>query len=190
MRRVGLTFALILILAFIAGSCSEETKVDISAHLDPSKMATMTTRNISTFISDSGITQYKIITPIWYVYDEVEKPYWWFPKGVYLQKFDTALNIINTVAADSAIYYKNEKLWKLEGEVELTKAPTDLFLSPRLFWDQRKQILYSDTFIHIENPTHVLEGTGFESDDRLQTYRILYPTGIFPIENEDFKGNR
>ena len=172
-----------LLLSFFVG-CKEDQKVDISHSLDASNMPSMSTKNISTLISDSGITQYKIISPLWNIYDEVDTPYWSFPEGLYLQKFDTAYNVIATVAADSAKFFKNERLWKLEGEVEMTKFPNELFLSPRVFWDQRKQQLYSDTFIHIENATHVIEGTGFESDESLNRYRIMHPNGIFPIQKE------
>lgn len=182
-------FPYILFLSFLTmaffWSCREENKVDISHSLDSSVMPSMSTRNIATLISDSGITQYKIISPLWNIYDEVDTPYWSFPEGLYLQKYDKDYNVIATVAADSAKFFKNERLWRLEGEVEMTKFPNELFMSPRVFWDQRKQQLYSDTFIHIENATHVIEGTGFESDESLSTYRILHPNGIFPINRED-----
>lgn len=181
------SFSLILCYIFIATffSCREEKKVDISHSLDSTRMPSMSTKNISTLISDSGITQYKIISPLWNIYDEVDTPYWSFPEGLYLQKFDPDYNVIATVAADSAKFYKNQRLWKLQGNVEMTKFPDELFLSPRVFWDQRRQQLYSDTFIHIENATHVIEGTGFESDESLNSYRILHPNGIFPINKED-----
>ena len=176
----------LLILGFpLFWSCREEKKVDISRNLNADGMPTMSTRNISTLISDSGITQYKIVSPVWNIFDEGDNPYWSFPEGLYLQKFDADYNVIATVAADSAKFFKNERLWRLEGEVEMTKVPKELFLSPRVFWDQRKQQLYSDTFIHIENETHVIEGTGFESDENLNRYRILHPNGIFPINKED-----
>ena len=182
-------FPYILISLIIASvmffSCREEKKVDISRSLDSSTMPSMSTRNISTLISDSGITQYKIISPLWNIYDEADTPYWSFPEGLYLQKYDHDYNVIATVAADSAKFFKNERLWRLEGNVEMTKVPKELFLSPRVFWDQRKQQLYSDTFIHIENETHVIEGTGFVSDENLSRYRILHPNGIFPIEKDD-----
>ena len=184
MRKTGLSMVMILIWIVISGSCTEETKVDISHHLDPTNMPSMVSHNISTLISDSGITQYKIVSPVWYIYDEAETPYWFFPSGLYLEKYDAGFNVIATVAADSAYFYKNQRLWRLEGNVEMTKAPKDLFLSPRVFWDQRLQKLYSDTFIHIENETHVIEGTGFESDEQLRRYRILHPSGIFPIDRE------
>lgn len=174
----------VIFICFLTAGCQEETKVDISKNLDPTHMPSMLTRNISTLVSDSGITQYKIVSPVWYIYDEADTPYWYFPEGLYLQKFDNNFSVIATVAADSARYFKMQKLWRLEGNVEMTKAPADIFLSPRLFWDQRKQILYSDTFIHIENSTHIIEGTGFISDETLNSYRILHPEGIFPVEKE------
>ncbi|MCH5225938.1 MAG: LPS export ABC transporter periplasmic protein LptC [Muribaculaceae bacterium] len=183
MRKFPFILIILLIWQTVLWGCKEDKKVDISHTLDSSSMPTMASRNISTLISDSGITQYKIVSPLWNVYDEVDTPYWSFPEGLYLQKFDKDYNVIATVAADSAKFYKNERLWRLEGEVEMTKFPDELFLSPRVFWDQRRQRLYSDTFIHIENATHVIEGTGFESDESLNNYRILLPTGIFPIEN-------
>ena len=189
MRKLVYGFVLFLVLSIFLPGCIEDHKVDISHNLDPSKMSSMVSHNISTLISDSGITQYKILSPVWYIYDEADTPYWSFPEGLYLQKYDHNFDVIATVAADSAKYFKLMRLWLLEGEVEMTKAPEDLFLSPRVYWDQRKQQLYSDTFIHIENATHILEGTGFESDENLSRYRILHPTGIFPVDESKIHGN-
>lgn len=179
-----------VLAAISVGSCKQESKIDITKTLNPGKMPSMVTHNVNTLISDSGVTQYKIVAPVWYVYDEVDTPYWLFPEGLYLQKYDPSFNVIATVAADSARFFRVQKLWRLDGNVEMTKAPKDLFLSPRVFWDQRRQRLYSDTFIHIENATHVLEGTGFESNERLTEYRILHPTGIFPINKEEIRPDK
>lgn len=187
MRKTGISIVCCCAAVVVAGSCHRETKVDVAESLLPEMMPTMVTHNVNTLISDSGVTQYKIVAPVWYVYDEADTPYWSFPKGLYLQKFDPKFNVIATVAADSARFFRLQKLWRLDGNVEMTKAPKDLFLSPRVFWDQRRQRLYSDTFIHIENATHVLEGTGFESNERLTEYRILHPTGIFPVNKDNLK---
>lgn len=185
MRRFGLSIATGVLLSVAMGGCTEETKIDVSKNLNPAKMPSMVTHKVNTLVSDSGVTQYKIVSPVWYVYDECDTPYWSFPQGLYLQKFDPKFKVIATVAADSAKFFKMEKLWKLMGNVEMTKAPKDLFLSERVFWDQRKAQLYSDTFIHIENETHIIEGTGFVSDESLNKYRILHPTGIFPVDRSN-----
>lgn len=170
-------------LMLIAGAgCREEKKVDVASSLSMKGMPTMKTVNISTLISDSGITQYKIVSPLWEVFDEVDTPYWRFPKGLYLQKFDRQFHVIASVAADSARYLKFERLWRLDGNVELRRMPGTLFQTQQLFWDERAHRLYSDSFIHVETPTHVIEGHGFVSNDQLTDYRIIHPEGIFPIE--------
>ncbi|MDE5795868.1 MAG: LPS export ABC transporter periplasmic protein LptC [Muribaculaceae bacterium] len=182
MRSAGLIIPVILAFCVITG-CREESHINVAASLHPSEMPSMMTRDISTLISDSGVTQYRIVAPLWLVYDEVDTPYWSFPEGLYLEKYDRAFKVIATVAADSARFLKRQQIWRLDGNVEMTKVPGELFQSPQVFWDQRRHRLYNDTFIHIENPSHVIEGTGFDADDRLTSYRILNPQGIFPVEN-------
>ncbi|MBD5261626.1 MAG: LPS export ABC transporter periplasmic protein LptC [Bacteroides sp.] len=183
-RFSGILAALLLLGLTGLGGCKEEGKLGVASRVDPKKMPSMSTVNVSTLISDSGITQYKIVSPLWTVYDEVDTPYWSFPKGIYLQKFDRQFNVIASVAADSAKFFRLQNLWKLDGNVELKKEPGELFLTQQLFWDQRRSRLYSDSFIHIETPDRMLEGHGFESNDRLTKYSIRRPTGIFPVSED------
>lgn len=186
MRKSSLLLIALFVALIVSTGCREERKIDVAAKLNPKTMATMTTKNVATFISDSGVVQYKIVAPIWKVYDEVDTPYWSFPQGLYLQKYDRSFQVIATVAADSARFFSQEKVWRLDGHVEMTKVPKDLFQTEQLYWDQRRRILYSDSFIHIETSTHTLEGIGFESDERLTSYRIIKPQGIFPVNSQNF----
>ena len=183
-RLSGILTAISMLAVLGLGSCKDEGKLGVASRIDPKKMPSMTTVNVATLISDSGITQYKIVSPLWNVYDEVDTPYWSFPKGIYLQKYDRKFNVIASVAADSAKFFRLQNLWKLDGNVELKKEPGELFLTQQLFWDQRRNRLYSDSFIHIETPERMLEGHGFESNDRLTKYSIRKPTGIFPVSED------
>lgn len=177
----------IFVLLSGAVGCKEDGKVDISSRLDPKSMPTMMTRNVETLISDSGRVQYKIVSPVWYVYDEKQPPYWYFPEGLYLVKYDKDLKQISSVACDSARYYKLDRLWHLMGNVEMRNAPKDLFLSQRLYWNQRSHTIYSDTFMHVETATQMLEGIGFVSDENLRSYRVLKPKGVFPVNRDNLK---
>lgn len=179
-------FQLMFVLTLFFSSCKDDGKIGVASRINVKTMPSMQTVNVSTLISDSGITQYKIVSPLWNVYDEVDTPYWSFPKGIYLQKFDRKFNVIASVAADSAKFFTPQKLWRLDGNVEMTKVPGELFLTQQLFWDQRRNQIYSDSFIHIETPDRMLEGLGFESNDRLTNYTIKHPTGIFPVD-ESFR---
>lgn len=180
MRLLVGVFLLLLVLA----ACREERKVDVAGGLSMKGMPTMKTVNVATLISDSGITRYKIVSPLWEVFDEVDTPYWRFPKGLFLRRYDPHLKVIATVAADSARYLKYLHLWKLDGNVEITRFPGTLFQTQQLFWDERRHRVYSDSFIHIETPSHVIEGHGFESNDQLTDYAILKPEGIFPVDTD------
>lgn len=184
MKKSAGFLILVLLSLIVATACREERKIDVASKINPKNMPTMTTKNVATFISDSGVVQYKVVAPIWYVYQETDTPYWSFPQGLYLQKYDPYFHVVATVAADSARFFSVQKIWRLDGHVEMTKVPKDLFQTAQLFWDQRKGKIYSDSFIHIETETHVLEGYGFESDERLSSYRIIRPQGIFPVQSD------
>ncbi|MDE6448081.1 MAG: LPS export ABC transporter periplasmic protein LptC [Muribaculaceae bacterium] len=188
MMRSLVGLALVCVMATAITSCREETKVDVVGGLHPDRMPTMTTRNVSTMISDSGVTQYRIVAPLWEVYDEGDAPHWRFPEGLYLRKYDRKFRVIATIAADSAIYFKNKNLWRLDGHVEVTKEPREVFLSQQVFWDQNKGIVYGDSFIHIENATHMMEGYGFRAKQDFTEYSINHPMGIFPAERDNLKG--
>ncbi|MBD5371117.1 MAG: LPS export ABC transporter periplasmic protein LptC [Bacteroides sp.] len=182
-RRAAAAVGVVLSMLVTAG-CTEETKVNVGSVTASDRIPTMTTRNISTMISDSGVTQYKIVAPLWEVYDQGDNPHWRFPEGLYLRKYDRKLKVIATIAADSATYFKNRNLWRLDGRVEVRKEPDELFLTQQVYWDQNKQLVYSDSFIHIENTTHKIEGYGFHARQDFTEYSIHRPIGIFPAERD------
>lgn len=181
MRTLLAAVALATLAMSAFSGCTHEKKVNVG-NINPDKMPMMRTENVNTLISDSGIVQYKIVSPLWLVFDTPDTAYWHFPKGLYLQKYDRFFNVIATVACDSAYYFKNMRTWRLDGHVEVTQSPASLFQTAQLFWDERQHRLFTDSFIHIENTTHIIEGEGFTSNDKLTDYRIIRPTGIFPTD--------
>ena len=97
MRRL-LIVAGAFVAVTMAVGCKEEDRVGVG-NADADLLPTMMTRDVETLVSDSGITKFKITTPVWYVYDEIEKPYWKFPEGLWLEKYDPQLNIEATITA-------------------------------------------------------------------------------------------
>lgn len=167
------------------GACSDKAKTE-TVHLDTTDanvVPTMLTRDVSTLISDSGITRYRITASLWLVFDEARVPVWRFPDGLLLEKFDSAYQTEATVVCDSATYFKNTQTWRLDGNVNILNTAGEKFLTQQLFWDQRMNKIYSDSFIHIERADRTIEGMGFESNDRMTRYSITNPTGIFPASD-------
>lgn len=172
-----------MILPAAATSCREEAKPGVTANVDPEHTPTMLTRNVETLISDSGVTRFKITTPVWLMYDEAKDPYWRFPEGLKVIRFDDFMHTAATVDCDSATFLENPQIWQLDGHVRITTVANDRFLTNQLFWDQRRHKIYSDSFIRIEKPDRVLEGYGFTANERLTSYKIHRVSGIFPAKS-------
>lgn len=143
----------------------------------------MRTTGVTTYISDSGMIRYKVITAEWLIFSQVDSPYWAFKKGIYLEKFDTLFRIDASIKADTAFYYEPKKLWELRGNVHIRSQRGDKFDTQIMFWDQGKEKIYSDQFIRIEQPDKVLTGYGFESNQQMTEYQIFNNTGIFTVED-------
>ena len=177
LRALPMLFASAVLL--IAGCSNDKTEV-VHRNTDMETAPTMMTRDVVTLISDSGVTRYRITTDLWLVYDEATEPLWRFPEGLFMEKFDEKFSTDATILCDSATYFKNKQLWRLDGNVNILNTLGEKFLTQQLFWDQRQNKVYSDSFIHIERADRTIEGIGFESNDRMTRYNIMNPTGIFP----------
>lgn len=189
MRRLPVIVLIALcLLSLVATSCRDEKKLLLAGAIDPERFPTMRTTDVSTLISDSGITRYRITSPLWLVFDESQVPQWKFPSGLHLEKYDDFFRRDATVDCDSAIFFKDKQLWRLDGYVNIANMQGEKFLTPQLFWDQRGHKIYSDSFIHIEKSDRVIEGYGFESNERMTDYRVRNVSGIFPIDQ--FKGGK
>ncbi len=171
------------LIAIIASSCKDDTKEYVSADIDGEKTPTMKTRDVETLISDSGITRYRITTPLWLVFDEAKEPKWRFPDGLFIEKYDIQMQSDATVVCDSATYFSERKLWRLDGNVRMVNVAKDRFLTQQLFWNQNERKVYTDSFIHIERNDRTIEGYGFISNEQMTSYTVNQVSGIFPVSD-------
>ena len=100
-----------------------------------------------------------------------------------MEKFDTLFRIDASIKADTAYYYEIKKLWELKGNVQILSQRGDKFETQQLFWDEKKEKVYSDKFIRIEQEDKSITGYGFESNQELTEYEIKNTTGMFTIED-------
>ena len=174
---------LLVLFCMFCACTKKEVRHRASAIEDRKAMAVLEGDDVTTLISDSGITRFKIITEEWSIFDKKNPPYWAFEKGVYLEKFDTLFRVDASIKADTAYYHEKKKLWELRGHVQILSQRGDRFQTDLLFWDEKKEKVYSDKFIQIEQEDKVIKGYGFESNQDLSEYEIKNTTGIFTIED-------
>ena len=172
---------MVLLVMAIVG-CRRDVRLRADAIVDRKAMAVLESSDVNTIISDSGVVRYRIKTETWKVFDKADTPYWEFPDGVYLEKFNTDLKADATVEADYAYYNEPEQRWTLRGNVRALNLEGEQFETPLLFWDQKTESVYSDSSIIITRATSIIKGVGFRSNQEMTQYTILRPSGVFPIE--------
>lgn len=183
-QSIAIAFGAVVMLLFVS-SCGGRKKELGEAITERDSLPVMDTREVTTLISDSGVTRYRIKTKEWLVYDRKKPPYWAFEKGIYLEKFDTLFQVEASIQADTAYYYNKEELWKLMGHVDIRNLQGEKFTTELLYWDQRKEKVYSDRFIRIEQTDRIITGHGFESNQQMTVYTIHRPEGIFYVDTEE-----
>ena len=196
-KHIILSVAIISVAILFFSSCRrKEVKLRMDAIEDRSSMPVLDAQQVTTLISDSGVTRFRITAPEWQVYDKATPSYWEFVRGIYLEQFDKNLHTAATLRADYAYYDEQSEIWHLTGNVFATNVNGEQFETPELFWSQKDERIYSDSAISITRPpvassnssenkpkATVIKGVGFESNQDMTKYTIRRPTGIFPIED-------
>ena len=173
----------VVMLLLFTVACSKEVKEVVDATYDPEKSYTMKATQVNTLISESGITRYRIEAAEWIVLGKAKEPYWYFPEGIYVEKFDTLFHSEASIKADTAYYFDKKGLWHLIGNVEVESLQGEQFDTSELFWDQKKEKVYSDKYIRIQQKEQIITGVGFESNQNMTRYKIFNSQGEFPVED-------
>lgn len=183
-QHLSITVALMttVMLLFVC-SCSQKEEGGVDP-VNTSLVPTIKTENVESLISDSGITRYKFVTKEWLMYSKSQSPYWHFPKGIYVEKFDSLFHVEASIQADTAYFWEQKKLWELKGNVRVKNIQNEKFETQLLFWDQNRQRIYSDSTIRIEQPERIIIGKGFESNEQMTKYTIRETNGIFSVREE------
>ena len=160
--------SILVMLAMFVFGCKEKS-VQQSVQSQPREQAAvLLTDSVSTLISDSGVTRYRIEAPQWLM----------------CEQFDLDLSVAASLKADYAYYDETAQRWTLIGNVHAMNRQGEKFETPKMMWDQQTHRVYSDTSIHITRENSIIEGVGFDSNEQMTQYTILNPTGVFPIKDE------
>ena len=180
-KRIAQVVLLVLLCTTVTSCRKRGVKLRAEAVSDRKTMAVLEAEDVMTIVSDSGVTRYRIKAPKWRVYDKADTPYWEFPNGIFLEKFNLQMESDATIEADYAYYNEPAQLWMLKGNVKALNLNGEQFEAPLLFWSQKDESVYSDSSIVITREASIIKGVGFRSNQSMTQYTILKPTGVIPI---------
>ena len=174
---------IVMPLSFLL-SCNRDKQERVEVFFDPQTSFTMKKINVVSTILDSGIIRYKLITPTWLIFGKASEPYQFFPDGIYGEQFDSLLNSVGSIKADTAYYYERRKLWEAKGNVDITNVEGIRVQTSQIFWDQQKKSIYSDAFTRVTKGDRVQTGTSFRSNEDLSEYDVFNATAEIPVETQ------
>lgn len=154
-------------------SCKDEIKDPVTFVYDTEVVPMMRTDSVTMLISDSGLIRYKMVTKVWDVFERAKDPHWLFPKGIYLEQYDSTFKVVATIKADSAWNYTRRRQWVLRGNVKMNNVKKEMFSSDELIWDEASQKVYSNKYVVIHQPNKMtLRAHGFESNQQMTEYKF------------------
>lgn len=66
----------------------------------------------------------------------------------------------------------------------IVNETNDRLETDQLFWDQEKDLIYTDRLVKITNEDQTVIGTGFESDSRLEKRKIKNVSATIYLKEE------
>ena len=134
-------------------------------------------------VTEDGKRQIYMEYPVMSNYTGKEKgaePLQVFPRGVKSTFFSEDGSTVDVILfADSAINFQDQKLMKFYRNMEVYDYRSlDTIYTEALYWNQDTRKIYSDVHVLKVSPGLVLEGDGFDSDERMENVVLRRPRGV------------
>lgn len=176
--------SIIILLAIVISisSCAPNKAEEIQELSNREELPSLILRDLTSTVTDSGKIKYRFITPEMAQFDQRSEPVIEFPGGLHLYVYNDSSTVEAQIKCNKAVYHQSTKLWELRNDVEAVNTKEDVINTELLFWDTAKKTVYSDQFIKITTANEIITGHGFESDERLENYKIMNISGILHVD--------
>ena len=173
----------VIVLLLIIISCENDIEV-IKAFSQDTLMPRQSLIDAGIVYTDSGRIQMRITAPEIHYFDETSEQYTEFPYGVLAEFFDRYENVESQLSSKYAIYYTDKDLWEAKDSVVVINHAGEILNTEQLFWDERNQIIYSNSFVKVTRPDEVIMGEGFEADETFTRWKIKKIQGTIYVHDE------
>tara|TARA_R110002096_G_scaffold211121_1_gene398503 strand:+ start:11954 stop:12508 length:555 start_codon:yes stop_codon:yes gene_type:complete len=131
--------------------------------------------------TDSGRVTANLLSAKMLDFSNRDFPYYEFTNGVTLYLFDDE-NKKSTVVSDYAITYDRTNLIDLQGNVKIITQTNDTLFAEQLYYDQKKEWLYTNKPVTFRTGLDLIHGNGFDSNSKFTNAEVLEVTGIITLD--------
>jgi len=172
-----------ILALIILVSC--EKKIGTIKKSDIESMPSQIARDFETIYSDSGLIQLIMRSPLMERYTDRKSPYSEFRKGIEVLFYDGRGEPVATLKSKYARYTEDKKIWELKDSVTAVNEKKEILETELLYWDQQKELVYTDRFVRITSDEQIVMGTGLEADPRFTRWKIRNVSATIYLKDEE-----
>ena len=178
---------IVLLGAIMLLACKNDIK-EVNALAEREKRPDMTGENLELIYSDSARIKYRVLSPEYIKVNREKEKYEEFPKGIHVLSYDPAGKMIGSIKAKYAKKLEDEMLWEARNEVVIINAEGKKLETELLYWDMKKELIYSDRYVKLSADGQIIEGNnGFHSDQNLNHPVFENISGSIEVEKQQRK---
>ena len=178
---------IVLLGAIMLLACKNDIK-EVNALAEREKRPDMTGENLELVYSDSARIKYRVLAPEYIKVNREKETYEAFPKGIHVLSYDPAGKMIGSIKAKYAKKLEDEMLWEARNEVVIINAEGKKLETELLYWDMKKELIYSDRYVKLSADGQIIEGNnGFHSDQNLNHPVFENISGSIEVEKQQRK---
>ena len=178
---------IVLLGAIMLLACKNDIK-EVNALAEREKRPDMTGENLELVYSDSARIKYRVLAPEYIKVNREKEKYEEFPKGIHVLSYDPAGKMIGSIKAKYAKKLEDEMLWEARNEVVIINAEGKKLETELLYWDMKKELIYSDRYVKLSADGQIIEGNnGYQSDQNLNHPVFENISGSIEVEKQQRK---
>lgn len=137
--------------------------------------------------SKNGVKSYRMTTPLMESYEQAESPFSEFTKGIMVETFNDTTRVVQSdLKADYARFNSEQEVWEVRGNVIGRNMEDDrTIITEQLFWDQKRDKIFTDKFATLIDGKSIHQGTGFEADGDLKRWIFKSTRGRLEVMTSD-----
>ncbi|MDT8401898.1 MAG: LPS export ABC transporter periplasmic protein LptC [Bacteroidales bacterium] len=163
-------------------SCREKIEI-VDASIKP-EVPTQIVYDFVTSYTDSAVLELRMKSPVMKYYGKKEVPYADFDEGIEVYFYEGKDMMIGEIKANFARYTESKGLWEVRENVIAMNDEGEKLETELLFWDEKKDLIYTDKYVRITQKDQIIMGNGLESDTKFDNWKIKNVTATLYIDDE------
>jgi len=164
-----------IMAAFVTGCffvCSCENDMREVQALGKKTIGVEKAKNIESYLSQGGKVKAKLLAPVMLRY-QTDTPRVVFPQSLFVNFYNDSLKVESKLSAKYGNYLENENKIFLRDSVVVFNVTGDTLFCHDLYWDQQKEIFYTDKNVIIRKPGgRNIYGKGLVAKQDFNSYTI------------------